>query len=354
MLSALATQFSQARTTANFNALANAEPLTAAKYLARASAAGGLDAPWKTQLEQLLSTTFEPGARDTALKTFFAQNQAAISAMELAAVQAARVDTLGFTTREPEPVHLTGTIGVAADGLAPTLTTPEGTFRLEMPNWKVGYGNQALYFEVNALQSFNGQVGSVRAYPTDQPGVLAVEEFSPSSSPHFTSGRLSLENGKLGINVRPGKWVEVRDPAIAAALSPLAKARNPNDGWAGTGVILPGTTAKQDAQGWYLEGPVTDYWMLARSNGAGAMLAGHGQSYVVAGGTTPWPENTATRLLVLGHSNADRSISVKAFRPTPQVRVETGVEPRRDGAALIKLTPVDVEVPAGVPDTFGV
>jgi hypothetical protein len=88
-LSAAGKTFSTARTAANFNALANAEPLTAAKFLARAADAGGLEAPWKAELNGILSTQFDAGPRDAALKAFFAANQPAIQALEMAAVQAA-------------------------------------------------------------------------------------------------------------------------------------------------------------------------------------------------------------------------------------------------------------------------
>jgi hypothetical protein len=248
-------------------------------------------------------------------------------------------------------VTLTGTVSAAPDGGAPMLTTSEGTFRLEAANWGIS-GNQAMYFEVNALQSFAGRTATVRAYPTATPGTLAVEEFSPSSNPAFVSGRLASKNGKVGINVRPDKWVEIRDPALAAAMIPLAK--DSSGGWAGTGVVLQGAVAKQDAQGWYLDNAaaVKDYWMLGRSNGAGSLLAGHGQSYPVTGGTTPWPEDASTRILVYGHCNADRSVTVSGFLKTPQVRVEPGVLPLRDGTSLLKLTPVDADPPAGGVDSF--
>jgi hypothetical protein len=351
VLSAIAQQFSANRTAANFNALASNEPLVAARFLSRAIDAGGLEPPWKAQLNQILSVAFDARQRDAALKAFFAANQPAIQAMEMAEVQGARVETLGFTTRASEPVQLTGVIGVTPEGQAPTLTTSEGTWLLDTANRPdKGLGNQSTYFEVNVLQSFAGRVGTIRAYPTAIPGTLAVEEFSPSSNPDFISGRLSSVDGRVGFNVRPDKWVEIRDPATAAAMLPLAKPQG--TGWAGTGVILPGAVARQDAQGWYLDGPVTDYWMLARSNGPGQMLAAHGQSYPVQGGATPWPEDTSVRLLVFGHGNADGSVSVSGYLKTPNVRVENGTDPNLQGSALMQLTPVDVDPPAGAVDQF--
>lgn len=346
-----ARDFAIQRTPASFQALVQAEPVSAGKYLARVADAGGLTPPWKAELEQLLTTAFEPAARATAIQTFFTKNQAALEAMAMASVQAARADTLGFTTSEPEPVLLTGTLAV--ENGFPVLQTTSGNLRLETPNWTGKGSNQALYFETNVLQSFAGRAVSVRAYPAEEPGVLAVEAFAPGSGSNFISGRLTNENGRIGINVRPGKWVEIRDPAAAAAIGPLAKERKPTDEWAGTGVILPNVTAKKDAQGWYLEGGVTDYWMLGRSNGVGQMEAGHGQKYSVAG-TVPWPENPNQRMLVYGHSNADRSVNVSGFVMTPNVRFESGVTPRRDGASLMALAPVEVDVPDAAIDRFGV
>ena len=207
---------------------------------------------------------------------------------------------------------------------------------------------QSYYFEPNVLQSFAGRPATIRAYPSEKPGVLAVEEFSPGVQEHFVCGRLSNQDGKVGIRVRPDKWVEITDPTLAAGLKTLAQ---PHTGpWGGTGVILLGEV-KQEGGKYSYAGNPENYWMLARANGPGSLLAGHGAAHTFTGNATP-SGGSGERLLVFGRAEATGNIVANGALLTPQVRVEVGTAALREAGPLLALTPVDTQPVAGGVDKY--
>ena len=348
MLSAAAQTFAQARTPANLTALWKQEPQTAADWLVRYSKNSGVQSEKLSALQQVLQSTFEaPTARDAALLEFLGKNADIVSAMELGALQTARADTLGFTVvTKPVPATLTGTVAVE-NGL-PMLVTADGKFKVDSPNWQGSL--QYKYFEANALQAFNGRTVTVRAWPTDTPGLLAVEEFAPGTSPDFVSGRLSIDaNGKVGVRVRTDKWVEIRDPELASRIKTMAHDESGMTN--GTGVIMPGKVT-QEGDKYFFEGkPNDDFWMLSKTlpGQPTTLQVGHGLTRPFTGDVTV--PDASGRILVFGHIAEDRStILAKGALTTPATRFENGVPFKRDASALLTATPVDptpVEDPRG-------
>jgi hypothetical protein len=336
VLSPIAQQFSLARTAKNLNALWESEPQTAASWFVRYAKAAGLQDARVGQLEKILSSAYqEPTRKDRELRKFLTENSTVAQAVELAQLQSERVHTLGFTATAPRSITFTGKLSV--ENGAPVITTPDGKFQINSPNWMPSL--QYKYFEANALQAFAGRTVTVRAWPTETPDVMAVEEFAPGTSTDFVSGRLSKIGGKVGVRVRPDKWVEIRDPELARRLFTLAQ--DDTNLTNGTGMILPGKVV-QEGSTYFFDGQPADYWMLCKTlpGQPEQLQVGHGLVKPFTG--TIDGADTQGRILVFGHLDADLAIVSKGALTTPATRFENGIAfSAPDLATVAKMTPLD-------------
>lgn len=346
MLSAAAKTFASApRTPASFRELANAEPQAAASWLLRFADAAGIAGAPIQELKALEQQSFDSEtSRAAAFGAFFSQNTKVADMVDLGNLQAARANTLGFTVVEPtsavkQPAWLTGTVKMT--GGVVQLDVGGRTFKVDSPNWQASL--QFEYFEANALGAFDGKTVTVKAYPTGAE-TLAVEEFAPGVGTNFVSGRLQLQGDKIGVRVRPDKWVAIRDPELQKLLH----------GYAKLGVIIPGKVVQEGNQ-FVLEGSAKDFWMLCanaqygQSAIANTVAMAHGQSHPVQGDiSTPTPTR---RLLIHGHIGPDaKTVVARKALPTPEVRFENGVAFSSTAKELAALTPV--ELPDATPDGF--
>lgn len=171
---------------------------------------------------------------------------AQIDAQGIAAVQAARVGTLGWEAKGPakQPPALTGELSMVA-GL-PTLKTAAGTFTVQSIN-PVG---------ANDISAFAGRVVTVRGWPdgTWQPGgtaTLMAEEWAPGTSHEFVTGRIAVDGDNVSIRVNPNKKVLITD----ATLKGVLKAYNE------LGIVLPGPVVGESTSPEYRTAP-EDYYIL--------------------------------------------------------------------------------------------
>ena len=350
MLSSVAKAFSLARTPANFAALWAAEPETAAAWLLRYGRTAGLRDEKLGALEKILQAPFDsPGGREAALRDFAARTTELTSMFDMATLQAARVGTLGFEAGAPVPATLIGKV-VSVDG-APHLQLPDGTFKIDSPAWMPSL--QIKYLEARALEAFEGRTVTVRAWPAETPGVLAVEEFAPGTSSDFVSGRLSTNaDGQVGVRVASDKWVQLRDPELSRRLASLS---NPETAFTnGTGVILPGKVTREGDR-WFFEGTAdTEYWRLAKTlpDHPGELQVGHGKLFPLRGdASVPDPSG---RIMVLGRVETDgRTITSKGALMVPAADAQNGVPFRRDTSVLATATPVDPTPVQGDAKGFG-
>lgn len=346
MLSPAARKFSSAvPTPAAFRQLAKAEPHLAATWLVRFADCAGLTGGAIDQLKALEQKKFQSEPkRAAAFEAFFNDNAKLADMVDLANVQTARATTLGFTVVDPgaakKPALLTGTVKMTGGVLQ--LEVAGKTYKVDSANWQASL--QFEYFEANALGAFDGKTVTVKAYPTGTDDLIAVEEFSPGVGTDFVSGRLQQQGDKMGVRVRPDKWVEIADPTLQKTLRGLPK----------LGVILPGKVV-QEGDKFVLKGKPKDYWMLCanaqfgQAAVPGTVAMAHGQSHAVKGDIST-PQATR-RLLILGHIADDASTVVaKKALATPEVKFENGVPFTPDAKALAPLVPV--ELSATEPDGF--
>ena len=242
-----ATTFTTARTPENFKAWFAEAPADAQTYLktvavktGNVAALTGLDALEKTP-------DADPAAAITNLYT-------QVDAAALAATQAAREVTLGWSANgaPKEPPALSGKLTM--EGGLPTLATAIGTFTLKCVN-PVG---------ANDVTAFNGRVVTVKGWPdaTWAPGAqtkpsLLVEEFGPGTG-GFVTGRVKVLNAEVFINVRADKQVHVTEPGLKAALL----------GYDQLGIVLPGEPELVGTEYQYKVAP-EGYYVLGGFNTAG-------------------------------------------------------------------------------------
>ena len=172
----------------------------------------------------------------------------------LGSLQAARGNTLGWSDHAhlDAPVF-TGTVTVDDDQVK--LSTPLGAFTLATPPGQWGSKWAA---EVGA---FNGTVVTVRGWPDEANGAIAVESFGPGDGGGYLQGRVTrTPDGQIAIQERPGKLVRITDAQLSARLEKFMR----------VAFILPGeplATRKDDGTlDWHYDGNPGGYYMLTKLN----------------------------------------------------------------------------------------
>lgn len=282
-----ATQFTTARNTENFKAWFAEAPHDAKTYLQTVAVKTG-------NVAALQAVDALENAEAAA--TIFAQ----VDAAALAATQAKRVDTLGWSAEGPprEAPALTGRLTM--EGTTPVLATSIGTFNVRSIN-PVG---------ANDVGAFAGRVVTVKGWPdaTWAPGAgaarptLIAEEWGPGVGHGFVTGRLTMVNGELTVQVRADKQARITDEGLKAQLLPYEK----------LGIVLPGEPVLENGAWLYKEAP-TDFYVLGGFNLAGTgavngevvsftLQLAHGKSVTAEVPKRSWDSVTRTqRHYLYGH-----------------------------------------------------
>ena len=228
-------------------------PADAAKWLSSVVEHAHVSVPGLDKLQALLGRIGHSDFDPKALRQHAEENPQLMSFTT--ALQQTRATTMGWNAEEPiEAPAFTGVVEHDDDQVR--LRTAHGTFQLATSNDNTWSSRWAA--EVGA---FTGQVVTVRGWPDSTNSALAVDGFAPGESGDFVQGRVTLtETGQVAIQVRPGKLVEISDPALAKRLKEYVR----------VGFILPGKAeATPSANGgttWRYAGNPDGVFMLTKLN----------------------------------------------------------------------------------------